>query len=95
MLREWPTGPQGTTEKRWSKRGKLAIGRAVLSGRRTVGVSQRTFGIRAGVSQPVISRLETGRLNGIRWQTLARIVGPLEATGAFRIREISGGPPRA
>ena len=48
------------------KRGKVALGQAVRYGRRSLGVSQDTFGIHAGVSQPVISRLETGRLNGVR-----------------------------
>lgn len=75
------------------QRGKVAIGKAVRSGRRTLGVSQQTFGIHAGVSQPVISRLETGQLTGIRWQTLARIIGLLEAAEAFRLRGIPGSKP--
>ena len=75
------------------QRGKLAIGQAVRSGRRSLGVSQHTFGIHAGISQPMISRLETGRLTGIRWQTLARIIGLLEAAGAFRLREIPSSRP--
>jgi predicted transcriptional regulator len=75
------------------QRGKLAIGQAVRSGRRSLGVSQHTFGIYAGISQQVISRLETGRLTGIRWQTLARIIGLLEAAGAFRLREIPSSRP--
>jgi predicted transcriptional regulator len=77
-------------------RGKLALGKAIRYGRLSLSVSQNTFGIHAGVSQPVISRLETGRLNGIRWQTLARIIGLLDATGAWRMRdgsEGSAGPP--
>ena len=68
-------------------RGKVALGQVIRSGRRGLGVSQHTFAIYAGVSQPVISRLETGRLNGIRWQTLARVIGLLDAAGAFRPRD--------
>jgi len=73
------------------KRGKVALGQAVRYGRRSLGVSQDTFGIHAGVSQPVISRLETGRLNGIRWQTLARVIGLLDAAGVWRLRHGSDG----
>ena len=68
-------------------RGKLAIGAAVKVGRGRLGVSQHTLADHTGVSQPVISRLESGKLNGIRWQTLARIVGVLQAAGAFRIQD--------
>ena len=54
------------------------------SGRLTLGLSQRQLSRRAGLDQSVISRLETGKLNGIRWQTLARLVGVLEAGRPFR-----------
>ena len=77
--------------------GKLAIGSAVRSGRSRVGASQRLLAERSAISQPVISRLETGRLNGIRWQTLARIIGVLHAARAFRIAETATSvrePPR-
>jgi transcriptional regulator with XRE-family HTH domain len=65
------------------RRGKVAIGAAVRSGRMSLMASQRALAERAGISQSVISRLETGHLNGIRWQTLARVVGLLDAAGAF------------
>jgi DNA-binding Xre family transcriptional regulator len=59
--------------------GKQTIGASVRSRRLMLGWSQRGMSRRVGVSQSVISRLETGRLNGIRWQTFARIVGVLQA----------------
>jgi DNA-binding Xre family transcriptional regulator len=59
--------------------GKQTIGAGVRSRRLLLGWSQRGMSRRVGVSQSVISRLETGRLNGIRWQTFARIVGVLQA----------------
>jgi predicted transcriptional regulator len=65
--------------------GKLAIGAAVRSARLDVGTSQRRFAVQAGVDQSVISRLETGKLNGIRWQTLARIIGVVQAMRGFRL----------
>lgn len=65
--------------------GKLAIGSEVRAARRHVRMSQRAFGIAVGVSQPIISRLESGRLNGIRWQTLARIIGVVQASRGFRL----------
>ena len=65
--------------------GKAAIGSAVRSARLEIGVSQRRFAVLLGVSQSVLSRLETGALNGMRWQTLARIVGVIQATRGFRL----------
>ena len=68
--------------------GKAAIGAAVKRGREELGWPQRWLALQAGVSQPVISRLETGRLNGIRWQTLARIVGVVHAGRPFRLPDL-------
>jgi hypothetical protein len=68
--------------------GKQAIGSAVRSGRMRLGWPQRWLATQAGVSQPMISRLETGRLNGIRWQTLARVVGVLQAGRTFRLPDL-------
>jgi predicted transcriptional regulator len=53
-----------------------------------LGWPQRWLATQAGVSQPMISRLETGRLNGIRWQTLARVVGVLQAGRTFRLPDL-------
>ena len=64
--------------------GKRVIGAAVRSARLGIGLSQHQLSRRAGLDQSVISRLETGKLNGIRWQTLARLVGVLESGRPFR-----------
>ena len=68
--------------------GKQAIGAAVKADRQRLRWPQRWLAFQAGVSQPVISRLESGRLNGIRWQTLARIVGVLQAGSGFRLPDV-------
>jgi transcriptional regulator with XRE-family HTH domain len=68
--------------------GKQAIGSAVKAGRLRLGWPQRWLATQAGVSQPIISRLESGRLNGIRWQTLARIVGVLQLGRGFHLPDL-------
>ena len=68
--------------------GKQTIGAAVKAGRLRRGWPQRWLAIQAGVSQPMISRLETGRLTGIRWQTLARIVGVLQIGRGFNLPDL-------
>jgi DNA-binding Xre family transcriptional regulator len=68
--------------------GKQAIGEAVKAGRLRLGWPQRWLALQAGVSQPTISRLETGRLSGIRWQTLTRIVGVLQLGGGFYVPDL-------
>jgi ribosome-binding protein aMBF1 (putative translation factor) len=73
--------------------GKIAIGAANRSARLELGVSQRQFSVHVGVSQSVISRLEAGRLSGIRWQTLARIVGVIAAARGFRLPRAETSPP--
>ena len=81
-------------------RGKLALGAAVRSSRLAARAPQRRLAELAGISQPIISRLETGRLNGIRWQTLAAIIGVLESSRPFELpgqreasRRLPGQPP--
>ena len=68
--------------------GKQAIGAAVKAGRLRLGWPQRWLASEVGISQPIISRLESGRLNGIRWQTLARIVGVLEIGRGFHLPDL-------
>ena len=58
-------------------RGLELIGQLV-KGRRTAGITQRQLGERAGVNQSTISRLERGRLNGMRLKRLAAILATLE-----------------
>ena len=72
--------------------GKAAIGTAVRARRLELGWPQRWLAFQALVSQPVISRLESGKLDGIRWQTLARIVGVLAAGRGLRFPGIEDGP---
>jgi transcriptional regulator with XRE-family HTH domain len=60
------------------RRGLEIIGRAVWEARRRAGLSQRQLGYRAGVHQSTISRLERGRLTGMRLQRLATIVAVLD-----------------
>src|SRR5262245_17936786 len=68
--------------------GKGVLGVALKARRRELGWTQRWLATQVGVSQPLISRLETGRLNGIRWQTLARIIGVLHAGRPFRLPDL-------
>ncbi len=59
--------------------GAKLIGTVVRRSRLWAGLTQRQLGWRAGISQSVISRLETGRLRGMRYRTLVRVVGATEA----------------
>jgi transcriptional regulator with XRE-family HTH domain len=52
----------------------LAIGRA----RRQAGLSQQIAANRSSLAQSTISRLETGTVNGLRYQTLMRIFEALD-----------------
>ncbi len=72
--------------------GKGAIGTAIRSRRRQLRWPQRWLAFQARVSQPVISRLETGKLTGIRWQTLARIVGVLSAGRGLELPTLADWP---
>jgi transcriptional regulator with XRE-family HTH domain len=65
--------------------GKGALGAAVKAGRVRNRWPQRWLALQAGVSQTTISRLENGRLTGIRWQMLARIVGVIQLGRRFRL----------
>jgi len=58
--------------------GLMLIGQVVYEARRRAGVTQRHLGRVAGVHQSTISRLERGRLNGMRLKLLARILAHLE-----------------
>jgi predicted transcriptional regulator len=60
-------------------RGLAIIGRALYEARRRAGVTQRHLAEICGVHQSTISRLECGRLNGIRLKKLAVIVAALES----------------
>ena len=61
--------------------GFRLIGRLFQRRRHRLGMSQRTLELVSGVDQSVISRLETGRLRGIRWSRLAKVVAALGGIG--------------
>lgn len=60
-----------------SRLGMHTLGTLVRQWRLLCGLSQRELGARCGLSQSTISRLETGRLAGLRFRSLARVVGVL------------------
>ncbi len=74
--------------------GRKSIGADVRAGRLALGLSQRQLAWRVGVTQSTISRLETGRLRGIRWPTFSRVVGVLRSGRGFRIRGEPAPPTR-
>ena len=57
--------------------GWAAIGASIRAARLRRGMTQTALGNRTGVHQSTISRLETGRLTGLRWSKFARIIGTL------------------
>jgi transcriptional regulator with XRE-family HTH domain len=59
--------------------GATIIGAGVRRARLWAGLSQRQLGWRVGITQSAVSRLENGRLGGIRFRTLCRIFAVLEA----------------
>ena len=54
------------------------MGRALVVARLSAGYSQRGLGLRAGLSQSTISRIETGKLRTMRFRTLLRLLGALD-----------------
>ena len=57
--------------------GLIVIGGIVREARRRRGLTQRQLAWSSTLSQSTISRLETGRLRGMRLFTLAAIIGVL------------------
>ncbi len=53
------------------------IGRLVRMRRHRVGLTQRQLERLCGIDQTVISRLENGRLGGLRWSRFASLVEAL------------------
>ena len=51
------------------------MGRALVVARLSAGYSQRGLGLRAGLSQSTISRIETGKLRTMRFRTFLRLLG--------------------
>lgn len=59
--------------------GARIIGLGIRRARLATGISQRQLAWRCGLHQSTISRLESGRLRGMRFRTLSRILGVLRA----------------
>ena len=71
-------------------RGRATLGAAVRRARLRRGMSQRQLGWAVGCDQTTISRLETGKLRGMRFKLLVRLIGILASDGAW---DIPNGPP--
>lgn len=64
-----------------AQRGFVLIGRMVRQRREAIGISQRRLEQLCSVDQTVISRLENGRLGGLKWSRFARLVDALGGLG--------------
>jgi hypothetical protein len=62
-------------------RGFGQIGALVRRRRHRLAISQRQLERLSGVDQSVISRLENGKLRGLRWSRFANLVGALGGLG--------------
>jgi transcriptional regulator with XRE-family HTH domain len=76
----WPLFDAANADSQ-SQRGFKLLGQLVLRRRRRLGLSQRQLEHLSGVDQTVISRLENGRLGGLRWSRFARLVDALGGLG--------------
>ena len=72
-------------------KGMAELGKSVRAARLTRGISQAELGWRVGLSQATISRLETGRLRGLKLRKLAAIAGVIRF--APRLFPAGGPPP--
>jgi hypothetical protein len=57
--------------------GWMVVGELVRARRKALGWSQRDVWRATGITQPAISRLENGRLRGLRWARFGRLVSAL------------------
>lgn len=60
-------------------RDQLILGRALRTLRERAGLTQGQVGARAGTDDAHVSRMERGQFD-IRWRTLRRMLGALDAT---------------
>lgn len=72
--------------------GREMLGAAVRRARLRHGLSQRQLGWRVALDQTTISRLENGKLKGLRLMLLARVIRTLASGDAFALLD---GPPRS
>jgi transcriptional regulator with XRE-family HTH domain len=77
----WPSFEASSVDAR-TARGFALIGESVRCRRRRLGISQRQLEQLCGIDQSVISRLESGRLTGLRWSRFARLVEAMGGLGA-------------
>ena len=61
-------------------RARVELGEALRQARHAKGYSQAMLGRLAWLDQSVISRLENGRMVGVRFSTLIRLLDALEIT---------------
>jgi transcriptional regulator with XRE-family HTH domain len=66
--------------------GIRQLGEIVRNARRDAGASQRTLARVVGVNQSVISRLETGKLEGLKLRHLGAIIAVLDGRVEHFIR---------
>jgi transcriptional regulator with XRE-family HTH domain len=72
------------------RHGAKLLGAGIRGARLRRGLSQQQLAWHVGLSQSMISRVETGHLRGIRFRMLARVAGAL-SMGADWL--VAGGPP--
>ncbi|HEY0100449.1 MAG TPA: helix-turn-helix domain-containing protein [Pyrinomonadaceae bacterium] len=70
------------TKKRLAQ---LDIAQDIIKRRKALGLSQTELARRAGVNQPLISRIESGNFKNFEIQTLIRIATALEARYDFNL----------
>ncbi len=73
--------------------GAAILGAWIRGARLRSGLTQRQLAWRSGLAQSTVSRLETGKLPGMRLRTLAGIIGVLN--GRIRYPHAFDGPPAA
>jgi transcriptional regulator with XRE-family HTH domain len=76
----WHLFDVASTDER-TRRGFTLIGRLVLRRRCRLGITQRELESLSGIDQTVISRLENGKLGGLRWSRFAELVDALGGLG--------------
>jgi transcriptional regulator with XRE-family HTH domain len=87
MMRDWSVLED---PERAIAAGRRTIGAGVRRARLGLGLTQQQLGWRVGVEQSTISRLETGKTQGMRYATLCRLVGIIQLSPDYRF---PGGPP--
>ena len=68
--------------------GRKIIGAAVRRARLRHALSQRQLGSYVFLDQTTISKLENGKLKGIRFSMLCRVIGTVSRAGAFELPDV-------